>query len=88
MNITEFNTEYNLIKFGDEYIKLSPKETSILSILLEDRDHVHEYDEFGANTEKSKKVMRTCVNRLNKKLGKYLRISAITNKGYTLIFFK
>ncbi len=88
MNIMEFKKEYNLVKFDEEYIKLSPKEASILATLLEDKYNIHNYVEFGAKTEKDKQVMRTCVNRLNKKLGKFLRISAVTNKGYTIILYK
>ena len=81
----EFSAEYNIIKDGDKYIKLSPKETHTLSVLLPRVNQICTYDAFGANSEKEKSCLRTCINRLNKKLAKYIRISSVTNSGYYLV---
>lgn len=81
----EFSAEYNIIKDGDKYIKLSPKETRVLSVLLSKANQVCTYEAFQAKTEKEKSCLRTCINRLNRKLEKYIRISSVTNEGYYLV---
>lgn len=82
----EFSAEYNLIKDGDVYIKLSPKETKILAVLLANIGLTCDFASFDVTTEREKSSLRTCVNRLNKKLKNYIRISSIAGEGYFMVY--
>lgn len=79
----EFNKKYNFVRDGENYIKLTSKESEILDILLSCENNVCNYDNFNVNMT----VLRVCVSRINKKLKNYLKITAITNEGYMLIFY-
>ena len=81
-----FIKEQRLIIIDDNvFIHLTVKEAEIFDILLNNEKEICSFEKFNVILETEKAALRTSINRLNKKVGKYVNITAITNKGYKLV---